>query len=113
MIKVAVVFIWALASLLAQITLQKFSLDTRGSQNWKNIWLFLPGLARVILASGFSLFMAIVCYRYLSFFQFLISQGLFYALAFMYSFLVLNESLTNLKVVAILLFVPAMVLALI
>jgi hypothetical protein len=113
LIKVAVVFVWALAALLAQITLQRFSLDTRDSQNWKNIGPLLPGLVRVTVASGFSLFMALVCYRYLSFFQFLISQGLFYALAFMYSFLVLHESLTNLKIASIILFVPAIVLALI
>jgi hypothetical protein len=112
LVKVAVVFIWALAALLAQITLQRFSLDTR-SQNWKNVGPLLPELMRVIFASGFSLFMTLVCYRFLSFFQFLISQGLFYTLAFMYSFIVLHESLTNLRIASILLFIPAMVLALI
>ncbi len=113
MIKFTVVFIWALAALLAQVTMQKFSLDSRDYQNAKSLGVILPGIAKVIAASGFSLFMAFICYRYLSFFQFLISQGLFYVMAFMYSFLVLQENLNSLKIASIVLFIPAVLLALI
>jgi hypothetical protein len=112
MFKFLIIIIWAGVSLTSQIVMQSVSTAT-SKVNFIDVpQMFLSNISKVILFSGTSLVVTFFCYRYFSFMEFLFAQGLFYILAFGYAFLILKEPLTLSKFLAILCFIPGIILAL-
>ena len=103
---------WALVALIAQIVMQHAAASTRELSFSQNIGRYVSVSVQIGMASGASLAMAFLCYRNMSFMQFLLSQSLFYILAFMYAFLILNEPINFWRVLAILCFIPGLVIVL-
>ena len=103
---------WALVALFAQIVMQHSAASTRGLSFSPNIGRYVSAAAQIGMASGASLLMTFLCYRNMSFMQFLLSQGIFYILAFMYAYLILNEPINFWRVLAILCFIPGLFIAL-
>jgi hypothetical protein len=103
---------WALVALIAQIVMQHAASSTRGLSFAQNIGRYMFSLLQIGIASGASLVMTFWCYRNMTFVQFLLSQSLFYIFAFLYAFLVLNEPMSFWRLVAILCFIPGLLIAL-
>ena len=103
---------WALVALIAQIVMQHAAAATRDLSFSQNIGRYVSASVQIGMASGASLVMSFFCYRNMSFMQFLLSQSLFYILAFMYAFLILNEPINLWRVIAILCFIPGLLIAL-
>ena len=103
---------WALVALIAQIVMQHAATSTRNLIFTQNIGKYVYSFMQVGIASGASLIMSFICLRNMSFVQFLLSQSLFYILAFMYAFLIQNEPLNFWRTVAILCFIPGLFIVL-
>lgn len=103
---------WASVSLFAQIVMQRAAVSTRDMNFSQNIGKYLLEFTKIGIASGASLILTFVCYKNMSFTEFLFSQSIFYILAFAYAFLVLDEPLDFWKFLAVLLFIPGMLLTL-
>ena len=112
MIKFLVISFWATVSLSSQIVMQRVSLKTKDISFTDVPQEFFSNFSKVILFSGASLLVTFFCYRYFSFIEFLFAQGFFYILAFGYSFIILKEPLTLSKLIAVLCFVPGIILVL-
>ena len=103
---------WALVALIAQIVMQHAAAATRGLSISQNIGRYVYASAQIGMASGASLVVTFLCYRNMSFMQFLLSQSFFYILAFVYGFLILNEPINLWRALAILCFIPGLLIAL-
>jgi drug/metabolite transporter (DMT)-like permease len=103
---------WALVALIAQIIMQRAAASTRDLIFSQNIARYISASAQIGMASGASLVMTFLCYRNMTFMQFLLSQSLFYILAFMYAFVILNEPINLWRFLAILCFIPGLLIAL-
>lgn len=77
------------SSLLAQLTLRNFGADL--ALNNLFIGQNLITLSRIILTSGFSLLVTLVCYKYFSFIQVATIQLLYFFVATYSSKMLLNE----------------------
>ncbi len=106
------IFGWALVALIAQVVMQHAAASTRNLIFTQNIGKYVSSFMQVGIASGASLLMTFFCYRNMTFVQFLLSQSLFYIFAFFYAFLILNEPMSFWRIIAILCFIPGLLIAL-